>query len=77
VKDYGPIAVEQYPVLGPAALSLHNWAGRRIPLHATLDGKVLAKGCVRRRSAAQFRISRPKRPAALMLPRPSQSGALD
>jgi DNA-binding IclR family transcriptional regulator len=41
VKDYGPIAVEQYPALGPAALSLHNWAGRRIPLHATLDGKVL------------------------------------
>jgi DNA-binding IclR family transcriptional regulator len=26
---------------GPAALSPHNWAGRRIPLHATSDGKVL------------------------------------
>src|SRR6266699_4668511 len=24
---------------GPAALSPHNWAGRRIPLHATSDGK--------------------------------------
>ena len=28
-------------VAGPAALSPHNWAGRRIPLHATSDGKVL------------------------------------
>src|ERR1051326_2294202 len=28
-------------VAGPAALSPHNWAGPRIPLHATLDGKVL------------------------------------
>src|SRR5262245_8551149 len=27
--------------VGPAALSPHNWAGRRIPLHATSDGKVL------------------------------------
>src|ERR1700760_511323 len=26
---------------GPAALSPHNWAGQRIPLHATSDGKVL------------------------------------
>ena len=26
---------------GPAALSPHHWAGRRIPLHATSDGKVL------------------------------------
>ena len=26
---------------GPAALSPHNWAGRRIPVHATSDGKVL------------------------------------
>ena len=26
---------------GPAALSPHNWAGRRVPLHATSDGKVL------------------------------------
>jgi DNA-binding IclR family transcriptional regulator len=26
---------------GPAALSPHNWAGKRIPLHATSDGKVL------------------------------------
>src|SRR3989440_11554077 len=29
---------------GPAALSPHNWAGRRIPLHATSDGKVLLAG---------------------------------
>jgi DNA-binding IclR family transcriptional regulator len=28
-------------VAGPAALSSHNWAGQRIPLHATSDGKVL------------------------------------
>jgi DNA-binding IclR family transcriptional regulator len=28
-------------VAGPAALSPHNWAGKRIPLHATSDGKVL------------------------------------
>jgi DNA-binding IclR family transcriptional regulator len=28
-------------VAGPAALSPHNWTGRRIPLHATSDGKVL------------------------------------
>ena len=27
--------------VGPAALSPHNWAGRRIPVHATSDGKVL------------------------------------
>src|SRR5438045_5344852 len=27
---------------GPAALSPHNWAGKRIPLHATSDGKVPA-----------------------------------
>jgi DNA-binding IclR family transcriptional regulator len=25
----------------PAALSPHDWAGKRIPLHATSDGKVL------------------------------------
>jgi DNA-binding IclR family transcriptional regulator len=28
-------------VAGPAALSPHNWAGLRIPVHATSDGKVL------------------------------------
>ncbi|SRR6266568_773919 len=28
-------------VVGPSALSLHNWVGKRIPLHATSDGKVL------------------------------------
>lgn len=27
--------------MGPSALSLHNWVGQRIPLHATSDGKVL------------------------------------
>jgi DNA-binding IclR family transcriptional regulator len=28
-------------VMGPSALSPHNWVGQRIPLHATSDGKVL------------------------------------
>jgi DNA-binding IclR family transcriptional regulator len=28
-------------VAGPSALSPHNWAGQRIPLHATSDGKIL------------------------------------
>jgi DNA-binding IclR family transcriptional regulator len=28
-------------VAGPSALQLHNWAGQRIPLHATSNGKVL------------------------------------
>lgn len=28
-------------VSGPSALALHNWAGQRIPLHATSNGKVL------------------------------------
>jgi len=28
-------------VTGPSALALHNWAGQRIPLHATSNGKVL------------------------------------
>jgi DNA-binding IclR family transcriptional regulator len=28
-------------VAGSAALQLHNWAGQRIPLHATSNGKVL------------------------------------
>jgi len=28
-------------VAGPSALSLQNWVGQRIPLHATSDGKVL------------------------------------
>jgi DNA-binding IclR family transcriptional regulator len=32
-------------VAGPAALSPHNWAGQRIPLHATSDGKVLLACC--------------------------------
>jgi DNA-binding IclR family transcriptional regulator len=28
-------------VMGPSALSPHNWVGQQIPLHATSDGKVL------------------------------------
>jgi DNA-binding IclR family transcriptional regulator len=28
-------------VSGPSSLALHNWAGQRIPLHATSNGKVL------------------------------------
>jgi len=28
-------------VSGPSALALHNWAGQRIPLHATSNGKIL------------------------------------
>jgi DNA-binding IclR family transcriptional regulator len=28
-------------VSGPSAISLHNWVGQRIPLHATSNGKVL------------------------------------
>lgn len=28
-------------VAGPSAIQLHMWAGQRIPLHATSDGKVL------------------------------------
>ena len=37
----GPDALYLDQVAGPAALSPHNWAGQRIPLHATSDGKVL------------------------------------
>jgi DNA-binding IclR family transcriptional regulator len=37
----GRDALYLYQAAGPAALSPHNWAGRRIPLHATSDGKVL------------------------------------
>lgn len=28
-------------VSGPSSLALHNWAGQRIPLHATSNGKIL------------------------------------
>lgn len=28
-------------VSGPSALALHNWAGQRVPLHATSNGKIL------------------------------------
>ncbi len=37
---------------GPAALSPHNWAGQRIPLHATSDGKVLLAYAARGRARA-------------------------
>jgi DNA-binding IclR family transcriptional regulator len=37
----GGVALYLDQVAGPAALSPHNWAGQRIPLHATSDGKVL------------------------------------
>jgi DNA-binding IclR family transcriptional regulator len=37
----GSDALYMDQVAGPAALSPHNWAGQRIPLHATSDGKVL------------------------------------
>ncbi len=37
----GPDALYLDQVAGPAALSPHNWAGQRIPLHATSDGKIL------------------------------------
>ena len=37
----GRDALYLHQVAGPAALSPHNWAGQRIPLHATSDGKVL------------------------------------
>ena len=72
MKDYGPAAVEQDPVFrvpghrpaGPAALSPHNWAGRRIPLHATpvrsADGTVIASVST---SALTFRIPATRIPA--------------
>jgi len=37
----GPDVLYLDQAAGPAALSPHNWAGQRIPLHATSDGKVL------------------------------------
>jgi DNA-binding IclR family transcriptional regulator len=37
----GGDALYLHQAAGPAALSPHNWAGQRIPLHATSDGKVL------------------------------------
>jgi DNA-binding IclR family transcriptional regulator len=38
---YGRDALYLDQVMGPSALSLQNWVGQRIPLHATSDGKVL------------------------------------
>ncbi len=37
----GRDALYLYQAAGPAALSPHNWAGQRVPLHATSDGKIL------------------------------------
>jgi DNA-binding IclR family transcriptional regulator len=37
----GPEALYLDQVSGPSVLALHNWVGRRIPLHATSNGKVL------------------------------------
>src|SRR5271166_3924431 len=37
-------------VAGPAALSPHNWAGQRIPLHATSDARCYWPTCPRRNS---------------------------
>jgi DNA-binding IclR family transcriptional regulator len=41
VQESRPVCRALDQVAGPAALSPHNWAGQRIPLHATSDGKVL------------------------------------
>ncbi|MBF9066663.1 IclR family transcriptional regulator [Streptacidiphilus fuscans] len=37
----GDAAVNIDQVLGPSALTTHNWVGQRTPLHATSSGKVL------------------------------------
>ncbi|MEY9849072.1 IclR family transcriptional regulator [Streptacidiphilus sp. MAP5-3] len=37
----GDAAVNVDQVLGPSALTTHNWVGQRTPLHATSSGKVL------------------------------------
>jgi DNA-binding IclR family transcriptional regulator len=39
LSDRAALYLDQ--VAGPSALQLHNWAGQRIPLHATSNGKVL------------------------------------
>lgn len=39
LADREALYVDQ--VAGPSALQLHHWVGRRIPLHATSNGKVL------------------------------------
>jgi DNA-binding IclR family transcriptional regulator len=37
----GNAAINIDQVLGPSAITTHNWLGRRTPLHATSSGKVL------------------------------------
>ena len=37
----GGAAINVDQVLGPSAITTHNWLGRRTPLHATSSGKVL------------------------------------
>ncbi|MFI8236630.1 IclR family transcriptional regulator [Streptomyces sp. NPDC085866] len=37
----GDAAINIDQVLGPSAITTHNWLGRRTPLHATSSGKIL------------------------------------
>ncbi|MFF8848165.1 IclR family transcriptional regulator [Streptomyces sp. NPDC015127] len=37
----GDAAIDIDQVLGPSAITTHNWLGRRTPLHATSSGKIL------------------------------------
>ncbi len=46
LRDGGALYLDQ--VTGDAALQPHNWVGRRIPLHATSNGKVLLSRLDRR-----------------------------
>lgn len=39
MSDGAALYIDQ--AAGPSALQIHNWVGRRIPLHATSNGKVL------------------------------------
>lgn len=39
LSDGAALYIDQ--AAGPSALQIHNWVGRRIPLHATSNGKVL------------------------------------
>lgn len=39
LSDGAALYIDQ--VAGPSALQIHNWVGRRIPLHATSNGKAL------------------------------------
>ncbi|MDF3146153.1 MULTISPECIES: IclR family transcriptional regulator [unclassified Streptomyces] len=40
ILDHGA-AINIDQVLGPSAITTHNWLGRRTPLHATSSGKIL------------------------------------